>query len=791
MSLMHVNERYSMSKASLVSQKKGTNTMRIFTNATARDAAISRPVAGMVIYNSELASHQIYDPRGFWRTTNRDVLADLGKTVYDDGKVDGFTGAPAIVEQVPGGPSGTSAVRPAWQMAYGPGRVPAVKSGDGSLYLYDESAGLYRRIKYLEVGTSHRIWLCNDGETIYWLQKNNALNKQQMYRSRIKADDSGIDPATPELVFNCSTDGNTLQHQNLRQYGDTMIFVEYALNGLIEHNVKIWRGTPWGAWDEVYNLQYGHFHSVVHHAATGKWLAFTGDGAYSSVLASDDDGRTWAALGDYFAPGFSHCIACGVEDVGDLTRILLGGDSQIGLSWLDVVAGKITPVMNTRRDDPLGIGLVFDNQLEHVENYYFGIRQFGDLTLIANTPYETRANHHGMVWATRDFVSFMPLYLVPEAQESAMPTAVDRDGKVHCQAMGTSSSDPKDTCITVPSTSRFTRRRLWNKTVNLLTPQQAELATSELPAMWDLTGKVGIQYGSGPDAQNTMLISSAGTGSTTLTGSCPTGLTTTNGVTYYARLKVKADGPINRHWWKWYINGAEVQRPHEIRHGGWDELILFPYTATADGHAIALWYDIRAAATAEDPITVEVTDCIITTVQPSLYVPPGSPESGTLETVTRSAPADGWTHIYAIQPIVQSKHLVNPVTIRKYVKDANNYATLTFNPTTKKFRLTPTVGGVAGTALEIAIEFFFRATTLYLAVRCRNDGGNEKWQLSLSNAHAWVHATEAVHAIGALGTNIAIVYDGTDGNHLTHDVLLDRFVSKVTDAQLVASEWHY
>lgn len=789
MSLQHITTRTGSNNALLVHAKKGSNKVRSFANATARDAAIPSPTRGFVIYNEELENLQVYDPRGFWRTLDRDSWLDRGKTVYDDDRVDAFVKAPAIVEPVEGGTVGSDLVRPGWQMADGPARVPGVKYGDGTIYLYIESLAAFKSLRYDTGGVARQVWLCNDGETIYWVYKQNGVAGDRMYRARIKSDDSGL-VATQDLAFNLSTDGTVLQHQGLRQHGDTLIFVEYAASGLVEHNLKIWRGTTWGTWEAVYNLQYGHFHSVCYHAATGKWIAVAGDNEYNTILVSDDDGRTWSVLGDWFEQGYSHCKPVGLEDVGDLTRLLTGGDEHHALAWLDVVEGKIIPLANTLRDEPLGIGFVSDDIYQLTESYYFGLRQFGDLTLIANTPYGFRADHWGQIWATRDFKSFMPLYLVAEVNEFSMPMAVDRDGSLHCQTSGTSSANPFDTMITIPATSRFARRRLHNKTVNLLTPQQAELATAEEPAMWDVAGKVGIQYGSGPDGQNTMKSGTAVSATTDLTDTCVSDLVTVNGTTYHCRIKTYADGPAFFHQWKWYIDGAQLGQPKPAGYGAWTECNLFPFTADADGDAIGLFYNLRRMSDTFDDLTLEVTDCIICADQPGLYVPPGQPEPGTEESLARTAPADGWTHIYAIQPITNSKHYLNDCAIRTYKVDATNYAVLSWDAAGEKFLLTPTVAGTPGTPLEIAIEFFHASSTLYFAVRCRDESG-EKWQLSLSNGGEWSHATEAEHAVGALDAPLLIEFDGTDGGHMTHDVIVDRFVAYMSDANLVSSEWHY
>jgi hypothetical protein len=136
------------------------------------------------------------------------------------------------------------------------------------------------------------------------------------------------------------TPGAWLVHWGFHQAANgTLAMAEYKLP---DNTRYIYRSGDGGrTWSLAHDIggvnDIRHYHAVTKHEGLGRWIAITGDGlAQQTVLASDDDARTWyryTQLGEVFLQPTA------LLDVGDPTRLLLGSDLYWQVGWVDVSDG--------------------------------------------------------------------------------------------------------------------------------------------------------------------------------------------------------------------------------------------------------------------------------------------------------------------------------------------------------------------------------------------------------------------------------------------------------------------
>jgi hypothetical protein len=177
---------------------------------------------------------------------------------------------------------------------------------------------------------------------------------------------------------------------NLYEAHGVIVAVTYALPENTSHGLnvpkQIWRSTNNGAtwvlaWEGGAG-QFDHFHSVVYHKGTGRWIVDTGDAddayhphdlTHDRTFTSTDDGETWHEWWtEFMPPGLpNHVSPTGqvtcFRATGDPNRVILGSDSNQRVGWFDLTTWRTGTFMDRQ----------FSNR--GPQSYVWDLSKFGDV----------------------------------------------------------------------------------------------------------------------------------------------------------------------------------------------------------------------------------------------------------------------------------------------------------------------------------------------------------------------------------------------------------------------------
>jgi hypothetical protein len=512
------------------------------------------------------------------------------------------------------------------------------------------------------------------------------------------------------------TAGAWLRHWGWYQAASgALVMVEYKLP---TGGRFIYRSDDSGAtWRMVHDAGISvikHFHAVCKHEGLGRWVAATGDNmAQQKLIVSDDDGMHWY---DYTDAGDIYEQPTALLDYGHPTRLLFGSDRCWQVGWLDVSDGP-----EARRLVPL----ITNWDPRPDKNYCFSIFRHDGVYYACQYDGDSFPNNV-VISVSTDLEHWGIYHRFVENENGVLTYAGEAGGKLHMTVAQTSGPQERHFAISPARLAAHNGLVVAPEVANCYPSPEA--SSAESLAGW-LNTSEEVPPGSGQKGLFELVTTGVHHGSACAhyrrdDGGYMSLLTPPVvcevGKTYQARVWLR--GSPSSAWARWKRNMTSVGETvvFGLPAEQWREVIFPPYTVPADTTDLRL--ALAMTSTTDHRCEVYADSLQIEAVPSTHWQLGGTPRAATdVQAAVVGSPA--WTNVFSIEPDDLSDFLAaaGERYIRTWWLAPDSFLELYFDPADMRFKLRPTLAGMAYEPLASTPQHFQQRAHVRLAVRVRSD----------------------------------------------------------------------
>ncbi|MFH1745891.1 MAG: hypothetical protein ABIG44_02490 [Planctomycetota bacterium] len=505
----------------------------------------------------------------------------------------------------------------------------------------------------------------------------------------------------------------------LQAANGTIIMVEYKLP---TGGRYIYRSDTSGAtWRMVHDAGVGiikHFHAVTKHEGLGRWIVSTGDDTpQHKLLASDDDGLTWY---DYTALGQLYMQPTFLLDYGHPSRLLFGSDLTWRVGWVDISDGPEARSLAS---------LITNWDSEPGRDHCFNIFEHNGLYYASSYDHTGDGRENAVISVSADLQHWVIYHRFLLNEFGVLKFAGEIGGRLHLVVSNIGQCEQggcfKHLAISPVELVAHQALVIAPPTENLF--DSLDLSSAESTADW-VNDSPEVPPGSGAQGVLEYVDYTAHHGAGCLHYTRSDGghmrllspaIPFEAGKTYQARLWIKGAGAESSLYW--VRNSANYARVRaRLWRNGWREMMTAPFTVPTDTTELRIMMTLYS--TSDNTCEAHIDSLQVEEVPSTHWQVGGLARAGaSLEAVTEVP--DEWTNVFTIEPDVMSTYLaaVGESHIRRYVWECGASLELYFDGQDARFKLRPTVAGIAGTPIATSPQFFLRQAHVRLAVRSRYD----------------------------------------------------------------------